>query len=139
MIEWITPRKSGRATGGYYLTIAVSRSGQDKSGRTNPLQLCIRFSDQAIKDQRLMDGDRLLIGVDRTTKQVCFKRTTDIANSFKLTSSKSTSTKVMTVQLATDLPWHKAIWINKDQVKDEGTHIAINAPDLFAVSKGGAA
>ena len=135
MIEWIQTKKNGVNSRGYYLTIAVSKSGRNSSGNENPHALCIRFSEEAAKDFRLIAGDRLQIGFDKQTKQVCFKRTlTQTPNSFKVSENKSSSKRILTVQVQTELPWHQAISISKKEVREESGHIAIDCPTIFKVA-----
>lgn len=129
MIEWSKPSKAGRKFS-YYISVAVSRSGRNAKGTENPLQLCVRIGVQAAKDLRLIAGDRVLLGIDRHTKQVCFKRTSDVKNSYAL-SGKKNATGVLCVQCHTDLPWHESIRIDKDQVHESDGLTAINAPALF--------
>lgn len=135
MIEWTIPNKAGRKVG-YYITVAVSKAGRNSQGGDNPMQLCVRISVQAAKDLRLIAGDRVLLGIDRSTKQVCFKRTTDTKSSFALSGKKSATSGVLCVQCSTELPWHRALHIEKHQVHEDAGFVAIDAHSLF---EGGAA
>ena len=131
MIEWISTNNSGKRARGYYITLAVSKSGRSKTGKENPHALCIRFSEQAQKDLRLIAGDRLHIGIDKVTKQVVFKRTTEVRGAFRVSGNKSSSGKILSVQCSIELPWHESVWVTKKEVHDEVGHIAIDVPSIF--------
>lgn len=144
MIEWLGSNKiGGKGARGYYLTVAVSKSGRDAKGVRSQNALCIRFSEQAAKDLRIIAGDRVIVGIDSVSKQVCFKRTSDLRGSYKISSNKSASKKVLSTQCLTDLPWHESVWIDKSRLHDEGGHMSVDVPEFFhettAELKGGAA
>ena len=72
MINWINTSKSGRH-GTEYIAVSIikSRSLKRVNGKSTT-QVILRFSSDAQKDLRLISGDKLLIGFDETTKQICF-------------------------------------------------------------------
>ena len=125
MIEWNKPKRGGRAGSAAY--IALSVTGVSPTGKHRTGQLVIRFGPVAVKDLRLITGDRVVIGLDSTTKQVCFKRTTDTSG-YKLTGNVGSS---LTVQATMALPVLSVQAIDKDDVKVEGTHVAIHCPGVF--------
>ena len=127
MIEWIQPKRGGRAGSGAYIAISVTSAGPAAKHRIG--QLVLRFGPDATKDLRLIAGDRLIIGLDSATKQVCFKRTTDIQG-YKLTGKSGAS---LTVQATMFLPHMQVQIIEMADVKSESTHVAIRCPKLFDV------
>ena len=129
MIDWMeSSGRGGRKATTKYIAIAVTSSGANaKKGR--PRALAIRFGIDAQKSMRLIKGDRLLVGIDKTTKQICFKRVTE--GGYALSGPENQKTGVLRVQLSTDLLWHAAVDVDKTSVHDEGTHTAIDAPDFF--------
>ena len=126
MIEWNEPKRGGRAGSSAYMAISVITSGNSKhASRLN--QLVLRFGPDASKDLRMIIGDRLIIGIDKITKEVCFKRTTG-NNGYKLTGK---SGKSLTVQASMDLKVMSVQTIDISSIKIESTHIAIRCPALF--------
>ena len=130
MIEWNTPKRGGRASSSSFIAISVTSGGAGKLQSTN--QLVIRFGQIAVKDLRLIAGDRLVIGLDSVSKQVCFKRTTD-NNGYKLTGKAGSS---LSVQATINLPILCVQVIEMKSVKVEGTHTAIYCPAIFSPSFG---
>lgn len=128
MIEWNKPKRGGRAGSAAYIAISVTGVGTTGKHRTG--QLVIRFGPVAVKDLRLITGDRVVIGLDSVSKQVCFKRTTD-TNGYKLTGISGAS---LTVQATMDLPVLSVQTIEYKNVKIEGTHVAIYCPGVFKSS-----
>ena len=130
MIDWIESNgRGGRKATTRYVAIAVTTAGTNAK-KDRPRSLAIRFGIDAQKSMRLIKGDRLLVGVDKTTKQICFKRVTE--GGYALSGPANRQTGVLRVQLSTDLPWHAAVEVEKTAVHDEGTHTAIDAPDFFS-------
>ena len=125
MIEWNKPKRGGRAGSAAYIAISVTAAGESKQKRTN--QLVIRFGPDAVKNLRLIAGDRVVIGLDQTSKQVCFKRTTDNSG-YKLTGKSGSS---LTVQACMDLPILHVHVVEITDVKIESTHVAIHCPEMF--------
>lgn len=125
MIEWIKPTRGGRAGSGAYAAVSVTGAGASAKHRTG--QLVVRFGPDAVRDLRLITGDRLVIGLDSATKQICFKRTTD-TQGYKLTGKAGAS---LTVQATMVLPLLCVQTIDKADVKVESTHVAIRCPDVF--------
>ena len=128
MIEWNSPKRGGRAGSAAYMAISVI--GVGTSGKHASGQLVIRFGPVAVKDLRLMAGDRVLLGLDSSTKQVCFKRTTD-SSGYKLVGKPGGS---LTVAATMDLPVMAVQTIEFKDVKVEGTHVAVNCPLVFQSS-----
>lgn len=125
MIEWIKPKSGGRAGSSAYIAISVTSAGASSKHRAG--QLVMRFGREASKNLRLIAGDRVVIGLDPATKQVCFKRTTD-SHGYKLTGKSGSS---LTVQATMDLPILSVQVIEMADVKIESTHVAIKCPELF--------
>jgi len=125
MIEWNTPKRGGRAGSAAYMAISVTTAGN--SSKHHMGQLVIRFGPVAVKDLRLMAGDRVVLGLDSVSKQVCFKRTTDTSG-YKLVGKAGGS---LTVAATMDLPILFVQTIEFKDVKVEGTHVAINCPAVF--------
>jgi len=128
MIEWIKPKRGGRAGSAAYIAISVTSAGKSAKKRTN--QLVIRFGPDASKALRLIAGDRVVIGLDQVSKQVCFKRTTDNSG-YKLTGKSGSS---LTVQACMELPMLAVQSIDVSDVQVEGTHVAMRCPDIFKPS-----
>ena len=126
MIDWHKPTR-GRMSVGHYLSV-----GSSKSAKHIGVQIVLRFNQEACKDLRLLEGDRIIIGFDTNTKEICFKRVTD-SSGYKL-SGKSAKTLTVTATIS-GLPTFNAVAINKESVKQEGTHVAIHAPTIFALMK----
>ena len=127
MIDWIKPGNAGRKRVNY-ISIAISKAGHKAPAETHAL--CIRFSPQAVKDLRLIDGDRLLIGVDQVSKQICVKRTTN-SDGYKLSSARSMGS-TLAVSATVKMPWHEAVHIASDRVHQESAHFAFDVPEFFA-------
>lgn len=128
MIEWNAPKRGGRAGSAAYIAVSVSKAGTKETGKTRKTQLVIRFGPIASKDLRLLVGDRLVIGFDNATKEVCFKRTTD-GGGYKITGKSGAS---LTVQATCELPTMHVRMIDESDVKVESTHVAMRCPPLFA-------
>lgn len=131
MIEWLKPKNGGRGSRTEYISISVNKSGSVASGNVGALSLCIRFSEAASADLRLVAGDRLNIGFDHMHSQIAFKRTNIREGSYKLSSPKGSV--ILSVQAKTDLPWHESIDVPKKNVRIEGGHVAIDAGPIFGV------
>lgn len=125
MIEWHKPTR-GKASANQYISI-----GAQKSTAHAGVQIVLRFSGQACKDLRLIEGDRVLVGLDATTKEVCFKRVADI-HGYKL-SGKTSKTLTVTATIK-DLPFFNSTPVCKEDVKQEGTYVSISFPKLFTLS-----
>jgi hypothetical protein len=123
MIDWIESGKGRTKTD--YVSVLVTASSSKKEGY---LQLGILLSDSAQKDLRIIEGDRVLVGIDRVSKQICIKRVTGILASIKVSRS---STKTLRIQCKSPLPKHSSIAVKKEHVHIEATHIAIDVPELF--------
>ena len=126
MIDWLVPSRNRMGT--EYMSISVTTAGG-----ADYLQLSIRFTEDACKDLRIIEGDRVLVGVDKVSKQVCIKRVTDARASIKVSkaSGKRGSSKTLRVQCKSPFPLHKAIPINKQRCHIESTHVAIDVPEFF--------
>lgn len=125
MIEWIKPTRGNRTGRTAFMALSVTSAGANKKHKTN--QLVIRFGTDACKELRLIAGDRMVIGIDRISKQVCFKRTSDNTG-YKLSGKSGSS---LTVQASMNLPIFPAQSIDKDALKIEATHMAITCPSFF--------
>jgi len=128
MIEWNTPKRGGKAGSAAYIALSVTSAGKGAAQRSN--QLVIRFGTVAVKDLRLIAGDRLVIGLDSVSKQVCFKRTTD-NNGYKVTGKPGAS---LTVQATMNLPILFVQTIELKDVKVEGAHVSIDCPAVFKLA-----
>jgi len=96
--NWIEKKAKGRGdrnTDGF-ITIAVHRNGKFKDGSV-AYQTVIVFHQKAISKFRLMGGDRLSIGFDKTAKLVALKRTTN-ENGYKV----SKQGKSLRIQISFD-------------------------------------
>ena len=134
MIEWNAPKQGGRAGSAAYIAISVSKGGvKDATGKIRKSQLVMRFGPVAVKDLRLLSGDRVIIGFDSTTKEVCFKRTTD-GTGYKITGKSGAS---LTVQSTCEIPTMHVRMVEKSDVKIESTHVAIRCEHLFNYKNGG--
>ena len=131
MIEWSMP-KSGRSPL-IYLSVSVNKAGHKEASK--PHSLCIRISAKAAADLRLIAGDRAFVGIDRQTKQVCFKRTTDYQGSYCISGKTATSKGVLVIQCATDLPWCKSISVDKESITEANGVVCIDAPKIFGQAK----
>ena len=128
MIEWKAPKRGGRAGSAAYIAVSVSKAGtKQETGKVRKTQLVIRFGPVASKDLRLLVGDRLIIGFDNATKEVCFKRTTD-GGGYKITGKSGAS---LTVQATCELPTMHVRLIERADVKVESTHVAMRCVHLF--------
>lgn len=135
MIDWIESKgRGGHSLKTNYITISIHKNGSGVLGK-DVNAFVLRFSNEAQKDLRLIYGDRLIIGFDRVSKQVCFKRTSD-AKGYKLTKNKNGSKAFGTlyVQMSIDALRVPPIAISKQDVITESTHIALNAIDFFKKS-----
>lgn len=122
MIEWHKPTR-GKVASGTYAAI-----GTQKSTAHAGVQIVLRFSASACKDLRLIEGDRVLIGFDEPTNEVCFKRVSDTTG-YKLSGKTSKSlTVTATIQ---DLPFFNSTPVEKEHIKQEGTHVSIYFPKMF--------
>lgn len=125
MIDWITPTRSGTTS---YMSASIALCTY-KTKQAQSYQLVLRFSSEAQHDLRLIEGDRLLLGFDESTKQICFKRTTQ--GGHKL-SGKSKGGNVLTIAVTvknkTVVPPTRYA---KQSVVIESTHVSINAPEFF--------
>lgn len=121
MIEWFT--LNARAPVAAYISASIVPCGEYK-------QLILRFSKAAQSDMRFIKGDRLLIGFDEVTKQICFKRTTE-NNGHKLTGGKKDGTVLHVQVTVKNKELVKSTHFDKTNVIDESTHYAINAPMFF--------
>ena len=131
MIEWhINKSTRGGSNKGYYMTIAVSKCRTTKEGVVKH-SLCIRVSPDAAKDLRLIEGDRLMVGLDRISKQVCFKRTAIPREGIKLCKSGTGKSTSMKIQIEIDIPWMQTVEVEKSAVHSESTHVALDCPTLF--------
>lgn len=126
MIEWNTPKRGGRAGSAAYMAISVT-GPSSTTGKHHNGQLVIRFGPTAVRDLRLIVGDRVVLGLDKATKQVCFKRTTEVSG-YKI-SGKAGGSLCISATMA--LPVIHVQTIDKSDVKAEGTHVAIFCPALF--------
>lgn len=126
MIEWHKPTR-GKTSSGTYMAI-----GTQKSTAHAGVQIVLRFGPEACKDLRLIEGDRVLIGLDATTKEVCFKRVAD-STGYKI-SGKSSKSLTVTATIK-DLPYFSSTEVSKDKVKQEGTYVSIYFPTLFTSRK----
>ena len=123
MIDWITPIRAETTN---YISAGISLAS--KVLNTDSHVFVLRFSQEAQNDLRLIESDRLLVGFDSHTKQICFKRTTQ--GGYKL-SGKSKGTKVLTVSITIKKPIVPSTRFLKQDVIIESTHVAINAPQFF--------
>lgn len=125
MIEWVITSRIGSTS---YITASIALSVY-KTGQQNSHQLVLRFSKEAQHDLRLIEGDRLLLGFDETTKQICFKRTTQ--GGHKL-SGKSKGTNVLSIAATVKnrgvVPSTR---YEKNSLIIEATYASINAPEFF--------
>ena len=126
MIEWHKPTR-GKSSVGQYLTI-----GSQKSSTHQGVQIVLRFNQEACKDLRLIEGDRIVIGFDKTSKEVCFKRVAD-STGYKL-SGKTSKSLTVTATIS-GLPTFNAFPVAKENVKQESTHVAILTPNIFQLMK----
>ena len=126
MIDWIVSSAGRSSTG--YISVGVT-----PGGAKDYLQLSIRFTDAACKDLRLIEGDRVVVGVDKVSKQVCIKRVTVTSGSIKMAKAGGRSAKngTLRVQCRSPFPRGDTIQIEKARVHIESTHIAIDVPELF--------
>ena len=126
MIDWILP--SAKRFGAEYISVSVT-----PAGRGDYLQLSIRMSEEACKDLRLIEGDRVLVGVDHVSKQVCIKRVSNATASIKVSkaSGKTGASKKLRIQCKSPVPICKAIPVDKTRMHIESTHIALDVPELF--------
>ena len=129
MIEWMQPKRGGKAGSGAYIAISVI-AASNKEAKTHSNQIVMRFGLDAIKNLRLIAGDRVVIGLDAISKEVCFKRTTD-SKGYKVSGKSGTS---LTVSATMNLPIMPVQTIEITDVKVEGTHVAICCPALFNVA-----
>ena len=123
MIDWITPVRAETTT---YISVGISSA--NKKAAIDSHVLVLRFSTESQNDLRLIEGDRLMIGFDGLTKQICFKRTT--LGGHKL-SGKSKGTKILTVSVTVKKPLVPTTKYAKKDVVIESTHVSINAPEFF--------
>ena len=125
MIDWIIPTRSCRTS---YMSASIALN-TNQTKQTQYYQLVLRFSQEAQHDLRLIAGDRLLVGFDESTKQICFKRTTQ--GGHKL-SGKTKGGNVLTLSVSvknrTVIP---PTAYAKQSVVIESTHVSINAPEFF--------
>ena len=128
MIEWMQPKRGGKAGSGAYMAISVT-TASNKAAAQISNQLVIRFGPDAIKNLRLIAGDRVVVGLDSSSKEVCFKRTTD-HKGYKVSGKSGAS---LTVSATMKLAIMPVQTIAIEDVKVEGTHVAIRCPSLFAV------
>jgi hypothetical protein len=129
MITWIEAKTGGRGSVTEYISVSVNKNGTVENGNPEARSLCIRFSELAAGDLRLVAGDRVNIGFDAVHGQVVFKRTNVGLGSYKLACPKGGT--VLTVQASSKLPWHAAISVLKKDTHIEGGHVALDAPSLF--------
>lgn len=132
MIEWIEPKRGpGRNPGTEYCSYAVQRYHKAISSS----QLRILFSVEALKDLRLIEGDRLLVGFDKATKSICLRRVPEGGKGFKLcvTGGKAEKGKrpTMRVQATVNMPACEPTQVGKENVSIEGAVIVIKADKLF--------
>lgn len=134
MINWITPKSSRSAT--EYVAAGIFTI---KSREIEVNHVCLRFSPEAQKDLRLIYGDRLVIGFDDVSKKICFKRVTGNGG-HKLTYASGTKRadaeasgkdSILVIQVSVDRPAIKTIQYSANEVKIEGTHVSISAPEFF--------
>ena len=125
MIDWLIPTRSCRTS---YMSASIALN-TNQTKQTQYYQLVLRFSQEAQHDLRLIAGDRLLVGFDESTKQICFKRTTQ--GGHKL-SGKTKGGNVLTLSVSvknrTVIP---PTAYEKKSVVIESTHVSINAPEFF--------
>jgi len=125
MIDWLIPTRSCRTS---YMSASIALN-TNQTKQTQYYQLVLRFSQEAQHDLRLIAGDRLLVGFDESTKQICFKRTTQ--GGYKL-SGKTKGGNVLTLSVSvknrTVIP---PTSYEKKSVVVESTHVSINAPEFF--------
>ncbi len=126
MIEWHKPTRA-RMASDRYIAIGAQRSvGHDS------VQLVLHFSASACKDLRLIAGDRVLIGFDGSTKEVCFKRVTDTSG-YKLSGKSSKSLTVSAT--IKGLTFFSRTPVDKPDVKQDGTCVSILFPKVFDAIK----
>jgi hypothetical protein len=125
MIDWIIPIRSGTTS---YMSASIALCTYQNK-QTQSYQLVLRFSEEAQHDLRLIVGDRLLVGFDELTKQICFKRTTQGGHKLSgKTKSGNVLTLSVTVKNRTVIPPTRYA---KQSVVIESTHVSINAPEFF--------
>ena len=130
MIEWMQPKRGGRAGSSAYIAISVT-AASNKAATKPSNQIVMRFGLDATKNLRLIAGDRVLIGLDPISKEICFKRTTD-SKGYKVSGKSGAS---LTVAATMVLPIMAVQTIEIEDVKVEGTHVAIRCPELFTGAK----
>jgi hypothetical protein len=125
MIDWIIPIRSGTTS---YMSASIALCTYQNK-QTQSYQLVLRFSEEAQHDLRLIVGDRLLVGFDELTEQICFKRTTQGGHKLSgKTKSGNVLTLSVTVKNRTVIPPTRYA---KQSVVIESTHVSINAPEFF--------
>jgi hypothetical protein len=121
MINWLISHS--RAPVAAYIAASVIPSGAY-------MQVVLRFSKEAQSDLRFIKGDRLIIGFDEVTKQICFKRTAE-NNGHKLTGGKKNGTVLHVQVTVKNRHLVKAVAFDKQDLISEPTHYSINAPQFF--------
>ena len=125
MIDWIIPTRLGKTS---YMSASIALNTYQKK-ETQSHQLVLRFSQEAQHDLRLIAGDRLLVGFDESTKQICFKRTTQGGHKLSgKTKGGNVLTLAVTLKNRTVIP---PTSYEKKSVVVESTHVSINAPEFF--------
>ena len=122
MINWTIPSRGNKTTASGYIAVGTYLS------KDNTCAVFIRFSKAAFSDLRLIAGDRVVIGLDYENETICFRRVVD-SSGYKLTEKAGSLRVAATVK---DLKKTESCSVGKNDVRNEGTHIALHCPVFFA-------
>jgi len=111
MFEWVEKKESrGRkANEKSFVSFSVNKNGFNKDGEQR-FAFAITLFKKAIEELRLIKGDRIEIGFDKTVGLIAIKRTTN-KNGYMLSNSGSSS-KSLKVQI----PYNRYPFLKHDSI-----------------------
>ena len=124
MIDWIKTSRVNSDKGYIVVSVAIAQSKQ----QNRRPHVYVRFSADAVSDLRLVAGDRVLVGYDKSTHELVLRRVVD-GKGFRLSPGSSTSRYLGVSATANYQPTTK-VTVSKSQVKIEGANTVLTGIHL---------
>jgi hypothetical protein len=126
MINWIKKAANGRGNAIDYIAISIFSVTQ--KNKTVIYQLHLRLSPAAQNDCNLHCNDKVLVGFDSVTKQLCLKKVE--TQGYKFSNVAKSQNIIAVIPSPIERKIHAKRYSKTDVIRHNG-YWAINAPDFF--------